>query len=386
MAFRSITKMEKKIMFIEEVFQGDKSFSEICREKEISRKNGYKWLSRYKEKGLEGLEDRSRKPHRCKHATSAAIIRAIVEEKLKHLKWGPKKIRERLIRNGGQKGIPSTRTLSNILERHNLVRHRKKRPQHRSINGEIERRVARHANEIWAVDFKGWFKTRDGKRCDPFTITDLYSRYIIACELTVSQKYEDVRPIFEAVFKRYGLPKRIRSDNGAPFSTQGLGHLSKLSVWWMTLGIEPERIEPGKPQQNGQHERMHKTLKEDVANKPAQNREAQQKVLDRWKTEFNEERPHEGIGMKYPQDLYAPSSRRYHTQMGRILYPKYYVARKVDTSGHFYWEGQSIFLGEALSKVSIGLKRDDDSLYLVYFDRIHIANLDTETMKLTKIY
>ncbi len=386
MAFRSITKMEKKIRFIEAVCKGDESFSELCRENEISRKNGYKWLSRYEEKGLAGLEDRSRRPHRCRHETSAEIIQAIVEEKLKHLKWGPKKIRARLMRNGYQEGVPSTRTVSNILGRHHLVNHRKKRTQYRSISGGIERPNAQHANEIWAVDFKGWFKTRDGKRCDPLTITDLYSRYIIACELAASQKYKDVQPIFEAVFKRYGLPKRIRSDNGSPFSTRGFGHLSKLSVWWMTLGIELERIEPGKPEQNGQHERMHKTLKEDVANKPAKDRKAQQKVLDQWKKEFNEERPHEGIGMKYPQDLYAPSSRQYKAKMSQITYPKYYAVRKVDTSGHFYWEGQSIFVGEALNQISIGLRREDDSLYWVYFDKIHIANLDTETMKLTKIY
>ena len=284
------------------------SVADLCREYGISRPTAYRWINRYNETGPEGLVDRSRRPHTCSHATLEPIENAILVLRAKHPSWGARKLKARLEMLQPELVWPAASTFGNILSRAGLTSPQKKRRRTTPCSEPFS--LVTGPNQLWCMDFKGYFATGDGKRCDPFTITDAHSRYLIRCQIVSRIDLSQVRAICEAAMREYGVPARIRTDNGAPFAGTGLMGLSKLSLGWMKLGIVHERIQAGRPQQNGRHERMHRTLKEDTTKPPAASLRAQQSRFDNFRYVFNNERPHEGLNNQVPASLYHPSSVR----------------------------------------------------------------------------
>src|SRR6185295_14844449 len=293
MPWKEELPMDQKTQFISEHLRDSLSFTELCQRYHISRKTGYKWINRYDAEGHAGLVDRSRRPHSSPDQTSEAVRLAIVDARRRHPSRGAKKLLKLLQRKEPQTAWPSRWTICQILKREGLVKQR----THRRKVGHPGKptSIVTAPNELWCVDFKGQFKTRDGRYCYPLTVTDSYSRYLLGCQGLLSTETLGAKGVFTGLFKKYGLPKAIRSDNGTPFASTALGRLSQLSVWWIRLGIRPELIEPGKPQQNGQHERMYRVLKAETTHPPAANLAAQQKLFDRFRREYNQVRPHEGI-------------------------------------------------------------------------------------------
>lgn len=369
-----VLPMEERIRFVLAVEQGDNSIAELCRQYGISRKTGYKWIRRYRADGLEGMRERSRRALRCPHKTSQLWVDRIIREKLKHPRWGPKKIRVILQEPGRAEPVPAASTIGHILDGAGLVRPRKRRRRcSRSPQGPLTR--AQRPNHVWAVDYKGWFRTGDAQRIDPLTVSDLYSRYLLEVKALPNQSHENAREVFDQLFRHYGLPEIIRSDNGTPFASTGACGLSRLGVWWILLGIKRELIAPGHPEQNGIHERMHLTLKQEACHPAAANRTAQQRRFNRWRKEFNEKRPHEALGMKKPAQLYRRSDVPYSKTTAEPSYPTGYLVRRVRTSGEIKWCGRKRFIGEALKGVRLGLKRIDANRSQVYFGSILLGDL-----------
>lgn len=366
--------MEERIKFVLAVEQRDYSIAELCRQYGISRKTGYKWIARYRTDGLQGLRERGRSPLSCPHKTSQQWVDRIIGQRLKHPRWGPKKIRILLCEQSLPGPVPAPSTIGNILDRAGLVKPRKRaRRRRRSLQGALTE--AHRPNEVWAVDYKGWFPMGNAQRCDPLTVSDLYSRYVLGITAVPDQGYAAAREVFERLFRRHGLPEVIRSDNGSPFASTGAGGLSRLSVWWILLGIKLELIAPGHPEQNGSHERMHLTLKQEACRPPSANRRAQQRRFDRWRKEFNEQRPHEALQMKRPDEMYYCSSRAYPKNLIEPSYPHGYQLRRVRSNGQIKWCGRKRFIGEALKGTSVGVKRVDENHSQVYFGSILLGAL-----------
>ena len=379
MAWKMVLPMEERIRFVLAVEQRDYFIAELCRQYGISRKTGYKWIRRYRAEGVDGMRERSRSPLSCPHKTSQQWVDRIVQHKLKHPRWGPKKIRIILQEQGWPEPIPAASTIGNILDRAGLVEPRKRRRRRkRSFQGPFTQ--AERPNNVWAVDYKGWFRTRDGHRCDPLTVSDLYSRYILGVKALPNQAYTAARDVFEYLFSHYGLPEVIRSDNGSPFASTGAGGLSRLSVWWILLGIKLELIAPGHPEQNGSHERMHLTLKQEACCPASANHRAQQRRFNKWRKEFNEQRPHEALQMKKPAQMYHRSDVTYPKSLIEPSYPPGYQLRRVRTSGEIKWCGRKRFIGEALKGAPVGIKRIDENHSQVYFGSILLGDLhDADT-------
>ena len=376
MAWKEVLAMEERARFVLDVERAQMSVAELCRRYGVSRKTGYKWIRRYMAEGLDGIGDRSSRPHSCPHKTSTEWEMRIIKKRLEHPSWGPKKIRELLHRKGWDGKVPAASTIGDILRRAGLVSKRRRRRRKTYFNGPLTE--AKYSNHVWAVDYKGWFRTRDGVRCEPLTVSDLYSRYVLEVKALADQSYDGARGVFERVFERYGLPRIIRSDNGLPFASRGAGGLSKLSVWWVLLGIKPEYIAKGHPEQNGVHERMHLTLKKEATIPASRNLREQQKRFDIWRKEFNEKRPHEAIAMKVPAQKYRRSKREYHggvSNKKQINYPEGYVVRRVRTSGEIRWKAKKRFIGKALKGEKVGIKRIEDGHNQVYFDYILLGDL-----------
>ena len=385
MAWREVLPMDERVRFVLEVERGELSVAEICRLHGISRKTGYKWIARYHTEGLEGMRERSRRPLHCPHETSQEWQDRIIRVRLKHPRWGPKKIRVILEELGVPGAIPAVATIGNIISRAGLVKSRR-RPRQANPRWREPLTEAKVPNHVWAVDYKGWFRTRDGQRCDPLTVSDLCSRYVLDVRGLPNQSYIWARKSFEELFRQYGLPEIIRSDNGGPFASTGAGRLSRLSVWWMSLGIQPELITPGHPEQNGIHERMHLTLKQEACHPPAANRRAQQRRFNQWRIQFNEQRPHEALGMKKPAERYRDSERRYPRRLVEPSYPEGYQVRRVRSNGEIKWCGRKRFLGTALKGVPVGVKRLEQGRSQVYVGPILIGDLhdaDSEGLRPT---
>ena len=373
MAWKQVLPMDERARFVLETQKKDYSVSQLCRFYSISRKTGYKWIKRYKAQGLDGVRERNSAPHSCPHKTSFELEVLVIKERTKHPNWGPKKLRELLKRKHPDCRLPAASTIGSILKRAGLVskkkRNRKRKPYY---NGELTK--AQYPNHVWAVDYKGWFRTKDGKRLEPLTISDLYSRYVVEVRGVDHQSYEDAKKVFERVFECYGVPEVIRSDNGSPFSSIGAGGLSKLSIWWVELGIRPERITKGHPEQNGSHERMHLTLKKEATKPPSTNKRSQQRRFNRWKDQFNNERPHEAIGMKTPSELYCECTKNKKEEK-KIEYPGNYEVRRVRSNGEIKWKGRLRFIGQAFKGRLVGINKVDEYYSEVYFDTILLGQL-----------
>ena len=339
--------------------------TELCERFDISRKTGYDWLARFDTHGWEGLADQSRRPHTCPHRTSAALEAALVQLRQLHPHWGPKKLVAVLARTQPDLLLPAPSTVGAILKRHGLVTEhpRRRKPTHPGRSSV----VAAEPNAVWQADFKGEFRLGNGQYCYPLTVTDAYSRFLLACVSRTSTATEGAQPVFQRLFAEYGLPLAIRTDNGAPFATPALGGLSRLSVWWIKLGIEHQRIEPGHPEQNGRHERMHRTLKAETTRPPAADDPSQQARFDGWRAEFNTERPHEALGQETPSTHYRPATRALPTRLPAPEYAGHLEIRRVGASGAIRWGGRSLFLSQVLIGEDVGLEEIDEGLWSVYF-------------------
>lgn len=293
MPWKTSSVVEERARFVWEWERNEHTMTELCEIYEISRETGYYWLRRYKQGGLEALKDLSRAPARHPNQTPEKIVAAVLELRREHMTWGPRKLRWVLEQRRPSTPWPAASTIGTLLLREGLVVARKKRRRVPPYTRPFA--AADRPNRVWCGDFKGWFRTRDGARIDPLTISDAHSRYLLRCQQVEKTNEEQVRAIFESAFREWGMPEAIRSDNGTPFASRAIAGLSRLAVWWMKLGIVPERIRAGHPEQNGRHERMHGTLKRETASPPAANRRAQQTAFDRFRREYNEERPHEAL-------------------------------------------------------------------------------------------
>lgn len=366
--------------FVLRAFEAKVSFGELCREYGISRKTGYKWKKRFLEEGLDGLGDRSRRPSSSPNQVDEDTACRIVRLKLAHPKWGPRKIRTVFGRNHPEKDLASESTFKRILDKAGLVKHRKRRAPQES--GRITNRIQpERANQVWTVDFKGWWWTGDRRRFEPLTVRDAFSRFVLCAQALENNRTQTVRVAFERLFAQYGLPEVIRSDNGSPFASHHspLG-LSRLSAWWIALGVNLDRIEPARPDQNGAHERMHRDIALEIECDSAANVVEQQAALDTWRNSYNFERPHEAIGMKVPADLYDPSARRFECDL-QLEYPLGYLCRRVTNKGVISLQKTKISVSEALAGWDIGLKPDRQHRYGLWFCQLRLGEVDLQTQK-----
>lgn len=368
--------MEEKQRFVSLAGSGHFTMTELCVQFGISRKTGHKWVSRHAEGGMAGLAEHSRAPKSVTGRTSQEVERLICGEKRLHPTWGPKKIRRVLATKHGLETPPAVSTVGGVLKRHGMVEERRRRGGVFKVErGTLT--AAERCNHVLGVDFKGWFLTGDGHRCDPLTVTDLYSRFVLKIEALEEARTAWTRTAFRALFRRQGLPEIIRVDNGAPFASQGPGGVSKLSVWWIGLGIEVQFSRPGCPQDNGSHERMHRTMKAECCKPPSANGTAQQQRFDRWRKEFNGERPHEALGMRVPADVYQGSARRLDERVKPRLYEPGVETRRVNGAGFIALNGGNSYVGESFVGVDVALERAGDSgLILVRYANVKLGQLD----------
>ena len=369
--------MDEKIRFVIEYERDEQTMTDLCSTFGISRECGYTWLRRYRQKGVAGLVEVDRAALYHPNQTPVAIEAAVLELRQAHMRWGPRKLKRILERDQPGRSWPATSTMGEIVKRAGLVVARKKRRRTEPYTEPLAHAV--ESNRVWCADFKGWFRSGDGTRIDPLTITDACSRYLLRSQAVEKTDTERVRAIFEAAFREYGLPQAIRTDNGAPFASTAVGGLSRLAVWWIKLGIVPERIEAGHPEQNGRHERMHRTLKLEL--RPAEDWRGQQRELDRFRQEYNEVRPHEALRMQTPASVYEPSPRVYPRKLPEVEYPDTMLVRTIQSHGHFRWKKHDIFLSEVLWGERVGLLPFDDGCYTVYFAHMPVALFEERTRK-----
>ena len=371
--------VDQRLQFLSSYQKKEMSLSDLCREFGVSRPTGYRWINRYKEVGPEGLLDRSRKPQGCSHATSEATENAILALRGKHPSWGARKLKARLEKVQPRVNWPAASTFGNILHRAGLTNPKQKKRRTTPCSEPFSEVTA--PNQLWCMDFKGYFSTGDGTRCDPFTITDAHSRYLIRCQTVSRMDLSQVVAVCEAAMREYGMPARIRTDNGAPFAGNGLLGLSKLSLSWTKMGIVHERIQPGRPQQNGRHERMHRTLKEDTTKPPALTLRLQQKKFDRFRQIFNHERPHEGLNNETPASLYQRSSTMLPRVLTPFTYPRGFQTRRVNTSGDISWHKDRVFISQVFSFEDLGFEEMDEEIFRVYFREIELGELDVTELR-----
>lgn len=370
---------DQRRRFIDDVLSEQWAMSELCARYGISRPTGYLWLARYRASGQAGLETRPPVPHACPHQTPPGIATQIVAAR-RRFGWGAKKLRRWLQDRHPAVAWPARSTINDILDRHGLLRKQRRRRAWRHP-GRLT--VASAApNDVWPADFKGQFKTGDGQYCYPLTVTDHFSRRVLACQGLATITVAQTRAVFLALFRAYGLPRAIRTDNGVPFAAPGLQGLSALNVWWLQLGIAHQRIRPGCPQENGSHERMHRELK-CTTRPPAPTRRAQQRRFDVFRQRYNADRPHEGIGERTPDSLWTPSPRPYPEGRRTPNYPAALEVRRVSRGGTISWRGQLVFLSEVLGGQDVALEEiDDDCWNIVYYSTL-LARWDGRTRRLT---
>jgi putative transposase len=373
MPWRTANVVEQRIRFVLEAQDTFLSFKELCERYGISRPTGYLWLERYEAGEVESLKDRSHRPRSSPNATPEWLQREILALR-KRRRWGARKIWKELQDRFGR--APHADTIHAVLRRAGLVHSGKPRRQRGHPGPPISK--MEEPNEVWCADFKGHFKTRDGRVCYPLTVTDGYSRYLLECRGLNRPSGAACEPWFRSLFRTYGLPQRIRTDNGKPFAEyRSVGKLSRLSVWWVKLGIRPEQIERGKPQQNGRHERMHRTLKAEATRPPSPTLNAQQARFNRFRKTFNEERPHDALGLDTPSRWYRPSERAFpEGKLSEIEYPSHFELRKVAGDKTIKWLDQKVFVSNLLKREYIGFEEVADGEWSVYFGPVHLGWFD----------
>jgi putative transposase len=377
--------MNEKIKFISAYLNKEgETFQHLCERFQISCKTGYKYLHRYQEEGIDGLKERSRAPHVQANRMAADMEQNILEVKLAHPTWGAKKIKNWLLQERGEIHWPAKSTIDDLLKRHDLVIPKKRKRQVPPYTQPFG--VCGQANDSWSMDFKGQFLLGNKEWCYPLTVTDNYSRFILAIKANNQISGFSVKQTLTRLFLEHGLPLVIRSDNGSPFASRALAGLSELAVWLIKLGIVPERIRKGHPEENGRHERMHLTLKKETAAPPKANQFQQQKSFDVFRTEFNEQRPHEGIEFNRPAWLYTPSPRELPSRLPEVEYDdSFEKTRRIRTNGTMKWSGKEIFVSETLVGETIGMKPHTENEWLIYFSLTPIGVFSEKTLKVNKL-
>jgi transposase InsO family protein len=366
--------VSERMRFIVAVQESEDSLAEVCRRFGVSRKTGYKWIERYEAGGPVGLMDRASTPHTHPDATPAELVDAVIEARKSHPTWGPKKLAAWLRERDAEVSWPAPSTIGALLKRHGLVR-----PRRRRLRVPLHTEPLRHCdrpNAVWCADFKGHAALGDKTRCYPLTITDGFSRYLLKCEGLREPTEQSVRVHFERAFREFGLPTSLRTDNGVPFATRAPGGLSELSVWWIKLGIVHERIEPGHPEQNGRHERMHRTLKEETMLPPKVTMTEQQRAFDCFRRTFNDERPHEALGMKPPSRCYVTSARPFTDKLTELVYSEDCIVRRLDEKGRLTRRSHHLPLTRLLAHEPVGLRPVEDGLWDVFFGPVLLGQLD----------
>jgi putative transposase len=372
--------MKERVRFIVDLERAVYSMTELCARYGISRKSGYKWAERYVRGGVDGLKDQSRAPRRCPHKTSEEIAGLLLEARRKHPRWGPRTLLLYLAKRHQGISWPAPSTVGEILKRGGLVTARRRR---RRMSPPGKPKVAmERPNAVWSADYKGQFRMGDRRTCYPLTVKDGYSRYLLGCQGLRSTATSEARLQFRRLFQEFGLPCRLLTDNGSPFATTGIRRLSRLSVWWIRLGIEPVLIEPGHPEQNPRHERLHRTLKEETVRPPKATLRAQQRAFDRFLHEYNEERPHQALGGKTPAEVYEPSPRPLPNKLPPMEYPGHYEVRYVSANGGIKWHNEYVFIGQALTGQHVGLEEIDDAIWSLYFGPIELGRFDEREWQL----
>lgn len=375
MPWTQVQPTDEKMHFVIDWLEGFYFFNDLCGRYGVSRPTGYKLVQRFITEGSEAFEKLSKRPHTSPNQTAKGIEEVIVQLRLKRPSWGPKKILAWLSSHGKLDHTkPARSTVCEILKRNGCIEPKRRRP-HRSHPGKPIT-VAKKPNDIWTADFKGKFKTLNGKYCYPLTVADSYSRYLLECQGMTSPRLKSTKETFLKLFKKYGLPRRIRTDNGTPFASNALGRLTKLTVWFIRLGINTELIEPSSPQQNGAHERMHRVLKQEATLSPGATCKTQQKKFDSFIHDYNFERPHEALNDKTPNSLYHASPRKMPDKLPALKYPSHFEFRLVSMNGGFRWKSKRIPAGQVFSNEYLGLEEIDDGIWNVYYGCKYIGRFD----------
>lgn len=380
MGWHKISEKDMKMMFIGDWLKKEFNFKTLCERYEISRPTGYALINRYLTEGEGAVQQKSRAPHQIPHKTPAHIESILINLKHRFPYWGPRKIRDYLLIQNEKADWPVSSTIGEIFKKHGLVKKRKLRKKVPAHSEPLSH--CHEPNQVWSADFKGQFYLSNNKYCYPLTITDNCSRYIFACEGFFSPTCDNVIKTFEKIFKEFGLPDAIRTDNGQPFCGLGIGGLTRLSIWFLKLGIMPERIDLGSPQQNGRHERMHRTLKEATIIPGKYTLDNQQIIFNNFIREFNFERPHEALQSKRPCEIYCKSNKIFPNIIKEVFYPDEFIIRKVKNNGEISIKGKKYYVSELLHKESVGLEPIDENRMILYFSKLKLGLLD---LKLDKI-
>jgi putative transposase len=380
MPWKESSPMDQKTQFIADYLRDMLSVSELCDLYGISRKTAYKWIERYVRQGPAGLEDRSRKPRNSPNRTAEHIEAALLQARARHPSWGAKKLLPLVAKRFPNEELPVQSTVFEILGRHGMLARKRQRRRIGHPGAPSSSMLA--PNDVWCADFKGQFKTNDGHYCYPLTVTDGFSRYLLGCQALHSTAVHEAKPVFTRLFREFGLPLRIRTDNGVPFATNTLARLSSLSAWWVRLGVMPEFIEPGKPQQNGRHERMHRTLKAETTRPPAGNLRAQQRKFNHFQTEYNSERPHEALDMQTPQQLYRSSPRPMPNRPPPLEYPDRFEVRYVSGNGGVRWNRHWVNVSVVCIGEYVGFEEIDDAIWNVYFGPLKLGRFNERNMRI----
>jgi transposase InsO family protein len=375
--------MDEREAFVDAWLSREFTMTHLCQRFGISRPTGYELIARFGAEGRPGLQDRSRAPHRHPNATPAAQEAAILTLKCRYPSWGPVTLHDRLRRDHPQQHWPAASTIGELLKRHGLVKPRHRRlhtPPHTQPFCEI-----RCANDVWSADYKGQFILGDAQSCYPLTLSDNFTRFLLCCQGLHGPQGKPTRASFERAFQEYGLPLAIRSDNGTPFAGVAIGGLSSLSIWWLKLGILPERIDLGKPQQNGRHERMHRTLKAATASPPKANLSAQQRAFNAFRREYNEQRPHRSLGQGLtPSDLFTASPRPYPSRLPEVEYGDEFSVRKIKNSGSMKWHGDYVYVAKILAGENVGMKPLEHDRWEIFFAQLRLGIFDERTGRIIR--
>ena len=366
--------MEEIIRFVTLARAERFTVTELCEQFGISRKTGYKYLQRYRAEGLKGLQFRSHRPHQFPQRTDAAVEQLILSERGLHQTWGPKKLHKVLELKHGIESPPARSTIGEVLRRHGVSARRRRKPgAYTALNPGLT--VPTRPNQVWTVDFKGWFCLGNGQRCDTLTVCDRFSHYLLACRARPNQQFKGTLRAFQDLMRQAGLPEVIRVDHGTPFASIGLARLSSLSIWWIEQGIAVEFTRPASPQDNGSHERMHRDLKAEAINPPSINALAQQRRFERWQHTYNYERPHESLAQQCPAQFYHPSTRRLNEHDRPLSYPADCEVKQISTSGFLAHEGKQYHVGEAFAQKRVGLRLNPQGQTELFFANVHLGNL-----------